>query len=75
MLKRLPLTFTDGCWMSFGLYARVSSLEQRKELEAPLGRLVVYAHHHRLNTVQAESEVGSGLNGLRPKLINLPADS
>jgi hypothetical protein len=28
-----------------GLYARVSSSDQRKDLEAQLGRLVVYAHH------------------------------
>jgi putative resolvase len=54
-----------------GLYARVSSSDQRKDLEAQLGRLVVYAHNHGLSTVQAVPEVGSGLNGRRPKLIKL----
>src|SRR6201984_829063 len=54
-----------------GLYARVSRSDQRKDLEAQLGRLVVYADNHRLTIVQAVSEVGSGLNGRRPKLIKL----
>jgi predicted site-specific integrase-resolvase len=56
------------------LYARVSSSDQRKDWEAQLGRLVVYAHNHRLTIVQALSEVGSGLNGRRRKLIKLLAN-
>src|SRR5215467_16167383 len=54
-----------------GLYARVSSSDQRNDLEAQLGRLAGYAHSHRLTIVEAVSEVGSGLNGPRPKLIRL----
>src|SRR6201993_4603264 len=54
-----------------GLYARVSRSDQRKDWEAQLGRLVVYADNHRLTIVQAVSEVGSGRNGRRPKLIKL----
>ena len=42
------------------LYARVSSSDQRKDWEAQLSRLVVYADNHRLTIVQALSEVGSG---------------
>lgn len=57
-----------------GLYARVSSSDQRNDVEAQLGRLVSYAHNHRLTVVQAVSEVGSGLNGHRPKLIQLLAN-
>ena len=57
-----------------GLYARVSSSEQRKDLEAQLGRLVVYAHNHRLTIVEAVSEVGCGWNGRRPKLLKLLAN-
>src|SRR5215475_4436691 len=53
-----------------GLYARVSSSEQRKDLEAQLGRLVVFAHHHRVTMVEAVSEVGSGLRGHRPSSAN-----
>src|SRR5215469_8010265 len=44
-----------------GLYARVSSSDQRKDLEAQLGRLVVYARTHRVTIVEAVSEVGSVL--------------
>src|ERR1700752_1654045 len=47
---------------------------QKKDLEAQLGRLVIYADNHRLTIVQAVSEVGSGLNGRRPKLIKLLAN-
>jgi putative resolvase len=57
-----------------GLYARVSSSDQKQDLEAQLGRLAHYAQDHRLTVVQAISEVGSGLNGHRPKLIKLLAD-
>src|ERR1700751_3616063 len=57
-----------------GLYARVSRSDQRKDLEAQLSRLVVYANNPRLTIVQAVSEVGSGLNGRRPKLIKLLAN-
>jgi predicted site-specific integrase-resolvase len=57
-----------------GLYARVSSGEQRKDLEAQLGRLVAHAHNHRVTIVEAVSEVGSGWNGRRPKLLKLLAN-
>src|SRR6201987_5861889 len=57
-----------------GLYARDSSSDQKKDWEAQLGRLVVYAENVRLTIVQAVSEVGSGLNGRRPKLIKLLAN-
>src|SRR5246127_4403773 len=46
----------------------------KKDLEAQLGRLVVYADSHRLTIVQAVSEVGSGLKGRCPKLIKLLAN-
>src|SRR5215469_7248618 len=59
---------------AFGLYARVSMSEQRKDLEAQLGHLVVYAHNHRVTMVEAVSEVGSGLNGRRPQLLKLLAN-
>src|SRR5215472_5865505 len=57
-----------------GLYARVCSSDQRKDLEAQLGRLVVYARTHRVTIVEAVSEVGSGLNGRRPNLLQLLAN-
>jgi putative resolvase len=57
------------------LYARVSSSDQKKDLEAQLGRLVGYASSNGYNVAQTAAEVGSGLNGHRPKLMKLLADS
>ena len=57
------------------LYARVSSSDQRKDVEAQLGRLLVYAQSQNLPVVSAVSEIGSGLNGQRPKLKKLLANS
>ncbi len=57
-----------------GLYARVSSSDQKKDLEAQLGGWSVTPRTHRLVVVQAVAEVGSGLNGHRHRLIQLLAD-
>lgn len=57
-----------------GLYARVSSSDQKKDLEAQLGRLVGFAASHGLIVSQAVTEIGSGLNGHRPKLMKLLSD-
>src|ERR1700747_3647096 len=54
-----------------GLDGRCSRADKKKDLKAQLSPLVVYAENHRLPIVQAVSEVGSGLNGRRPKLIKL----
>ena len=56
------------------LYARVSSGDQRGDLERQLGRLADHASRERMTVVQAVSEVGSGLNGHRPKVMRLLAD-
>jgi predicted site-specific integrase-resolvase len=53
------------------LYARVSSSDQKGDLERQLGRLVSYATTNNLNIVGSVTEVGSGLNGKRSKLIGL----
>jgi len=57
-----------------GLYARVSSSDQRKDVEAQLGRLLVYAQSQRLPVVEAVAEIGCGLSGQRPKLKRLLAN-
>jgi putative resolvase len=57
------------------LYARVSSHDQRQDLERQLGRLVEWAAQRGLQVTQTVSEVGSGMNGSRPKLRRLLADS
>jgi len=56
------------------LYARVSSYDQRPELELQLERLVKWAAGHDLAVDMTVTEVGSGMNGARPKLRRLLAD-
>lgn len=56
------------------LYARVSGSGQKADLEAQLGRLSVFAASSKLTVVVAVGEIGSGLNGHRPKLMKLLAD-
>ena len=57
------------------LYARVSSHDQRNDLNRQLARLSTYAAEHDLHVVEAVAEVGSGLNGKRKKLLRLLSDS
>jgi predicted site-specific integrase-resolvase len=56
------------------LYARVSGSDQRADLERQLERLSLYAVRNGLQVTKAVSEVGSGLNGGRRKLMQLLAD-
>ncbi len=57
-----------------GLYARVSSHEQRNDLHRQVARLSAWAAQVGLPVVRVESEVGSGMNGGRSKLRRLLAD-
>lgn len=56
------------------LYARVASGDQRDDLTRQLGRLAEFAASNRMTVVKAVSEIGSGLNGRRPKLLQLLRD-
>ncbi len=56
------------------LYARVSSGDQKADLERQLGRLAEYASKEKLTVARSISEIGSGLNGHRTKIIRLLAD-
>ena len=56
------------------LYARISSHDQRADLDRQLARLSVYAAEHSLHVVESVSEVGSGLNGKRRALLRLLSD-
>jgi len=56
------------------LYARVSSADQKDDLERQLGRLAEYASREKLTVVRSVSEIGSGLNGHRAKVMSLLAD-
>jgi putative resolvase len=57
------------------LYARVSSHDQRKDLDRQISRLSQYAAAQKLQVVEAVAEVGSGLNGKRRKLLRLLSDA
>ena len=57
-----------------GLYARVSSHEQKADLQRQVARLSTWAAQAGLRVVRVESEVGSGMNGARPKARRLLAD-
>ncbi len=56
------------------LYARVSSWEQKADLDRQLGRLRAWATVHGLRVLRTEAEVGSGLTGRRRRLMRLLAD-
>jgi putative resolvase len=56
------------------VYARVSSHDQRADLDRQVARLTVWATEQNLTVAQVVCEVGSGLNGKRPKLRRVLSD-
>lgn len=56
------------------LYARVSSHDQRADLDRQVARLTAWATAQELSVAQVVTEVGSGLNGKRPKLRRVLSD-
>jgi putative resolvase len=57
-----------------GLYARVSSHDQRADLDRQVTRLSEWATKAGASVVRVEAEVGSGMNGARAKVRRLLAD-
>ena len=57
-----------------GLYARVSSHDQRGDLDRQVARLTSWAAQADAPVVRVEAEVGSGVNGARAKIRRLLAD-
>jgi putative resolvase len=57
-----------------GLYARVSSHDQRTDLDRQVARLTAWAAQSGCAVVRVEAEVGSGMNGARSKARRLLAD-
>jgi len=57
-----------------GLYARVSSHDQRSDLDRQIARLSHWAAKDGARVVRIEAEVGSGMNGARAKVRRLLAD-
>jgi putative resolvase len=56
------------------IYARVSSSDQKGDLDRQIARLLEYANRQGWAVAQTVGEVGSGLIGHRPKLLKLLAD-
>ena len=59
---------------ALGLYARVSSHDQRGDLDRQVARLSEWAAKAGQPVVRGEAEVGSGMNGARTKLRRLLSD-
>ncbi len=53
------------------LSARVSSPDQKADLDRQLGRLSVFAAEQDFPVVKTAKEIGAGLNGKRPQLLRL----
>jgi len=56
------------------VYARVSSSENKSNLESQAERLVVYCAARGYQVAKVITEIGSGINDARPKLLALLAD-
>jgi predicted site-specific integrase-resolvase len=53
------------------LYARISSSENKEDLERQVNRLVGFANARGWRVVRIEKEIASGVNDQRPKLLGL----
>jgi putative resolvase len=56
------------------IYARVSSCDQKNDLDGQVSRLLLFANSQNLAVAKTVVEVGSALNGHRPKLKKLLLD-
>ena len=56
------------------VYARVSSSDRRSDLDGQVARVVEFVTRQGWSGVRTVTEVGSGLNGPRPKLRKVLAD-
>lgn len=67
IIVKPPIQTADGA----ALYTRVSSSDQKADLDRQLARLSEFAAAHRLRVIDTVKEVGSGLNGHRRALLRL----
>ncbi len=61
--------------MNVALYARVSSADQKEDLERQMQRLKDYAAAKGYHVTRTVSELASGLNESRPKFLKLLTDA
>lgn len=57
------------------IYARVSSSDQKNDLDRQISRLVIFANSKKWMITETVIEIGSALNGHRPKLKKLLSNS
>lgn len=57
------------------IYARVSSADQKNDLDKQISRLVLFANSQNWIIAETIAEIGSALNGRRPKLKKLLQNS
>lgn len=69
-----PEGFTAAPAEGVGLYARVSSHDQKDDLARQTARLTAWATKAGHRVVRIEAEVGSGMNGTRTKARRLLSD-
>lgn len=65
---------TRSATNAYGLYARVSSHDQKGDLDRQVARLTRWAAEAGGQVVRVEAEVGSGMNGSRTKVRRMLAD-
>lgn len=66
-----PASLIEG---GAALYARVSSADQKTDLDRQIARLSEFAALHRLRVIDVVKEVGSGLNGHRRAMLRILRD-
>jgi putative resolvase len=71
VVEQEPTTMAGGRTVA---YCRVSSHDQRDDLERQAGRVGLWASEHGLSVDEVVTEVGSGVNAKRPRLARLLAD-
>ncbi|MCX5393952.1 IS607 family transposase [Streptomyces sp. NBC_00094] len=74
ILVNIEAAATPGVVGGVGLYARVSSHDQKDDLARQVTRLSEWAARAGHRVVRIESETGSGMNGSRAKARRLLAD-
>lgn len=72
VVEQDPAAVADGRTVA---YCRVSSHDQRDDLERQAGRVILWASEHGLSVDEVVTEVGFGLNAKRPRLARLLADA
>ena len=73
IIVREPATSAEQ--LQVALYARVSSAEQKEDLERQMQRLKDYAASKGYQVTKLVRELASGLNDRRPKLMKLLTDA